>query len=216
MAFQGDWRVQAVHKTFNLIVGQELAETAYDADGNPITVTQTKEGSEEQIEVETTTNKIQPFKFESKISSGRFRGADWTYLAGAYNHHSNTWSTVGHTYPLLKTPLRMSVVDTRVIESGSVGVDEYDPLPKGLKIVQGEDLESAYDIPYVTGVPTEEGEFEITFKIWSPNETVEAPYQWRDEGNGPLEANSADSSKSEITFHAGLIGDSHKSTSSAI
>ncbi len=60
MAFQGDWRVQAVHKTFNLIVGQELAETAYDADGNPITVTQTKEGSEEKIQVETTTNKIQP------------------------------------------------------------------------------------------------------------------------------------------------------------
>ena len=67
MAFQGDWRVQAVHKTFNLIVGQELAETAYDADGNPITVTQTKEGSEEKIEVERISSATKKSPLESNL-----------------------------------------------------------------------------------------------------------------------------------------------------
>ena len=35
MALQGDWKVQALSKTFNLTVGEEIRETAYDLDGNP-------------------------------------------------------------------------------------------------------------------------------------------------------------------------------------
>ena len=193
MALQGDWKVQALSKTFNLTVGEEIRETAYDLDGNPITATDEVTGET----IETTTNKIKPFIFESKISSGRFRGADWTYLVGDNNQPEAyaQWSTVGVSYPLLKTPLRMSAILT------AFGDDEYDPLPKGLKIVQGEDLESANDIPYITGTPTESGTFEVEFKIWAPNDTVFGI------GNEPLEAFSADGTGKEylITeFHNNL------------
>ena len=68
MALQGDWKVQALSKTFDLTVGEEIRETAYDLDGNPITATD--EGTGETIEI--TTNKIKPFIFES----------DWENLIG--------------------------------------------------------------------------------------------------------------------------------------
>ena len=59
MALQGDWKVQALSKTFNLTVGEEIRETAYDLDGNPITATDEVTGET----IETTTNKIKPFIF---------------------------------------------------------------------------------------------------------------------------------------------------------
>ena len=161
MAINLDWKVQAVHKTFKLKVGEELSETAYDSDGNPITVTQTKEGSEEKVEVETTTNKIKPFIFES----------NWSGLIGRFEEQ---WSNL--TLPgALKTPLRA----TAPAETNE------NVLPDGLTLVQDVDLEQKYDytqvgetkhdnglIPYVTGAPTTVGHHEVTFNLWASNETT--------------------------------------------
>ena len=145
MALQGDWKVQALSKTFNLTVGEEIRETAYDLDGNPITATD--EGTGETIE--TTTHKIKPFIFES----------DWENLIG---DNITDWSTTQAGKPLLVTPLHMRVSPI----NGTT-------LPEGLILVQGEDLkDSPNEIPHITGTPTESGTFEVEFQIYSPNMTV--------------------------------------------
>ena len=177
-SFQGDWRVQAVNKTFNLIVGQELSETAYGLDGNPITVSAEElpvsYGLKEDEVLETTTNKILPFKFESKITSGAFRGASWTNLIGDLDQPEAyaQWALVQPGKPLLYTPLRMKVIAGK--------------LPDGITIVDGDDLDSTDEIPYITGAPTEEGGFVVSLEIWAPNNLVFGT------GNEPLFSNSAD------------------------